>query len=43
MKIYKSIFWDFDGVIINSNEIRTNGFRETLKDFPNEKVEILIN
>lgn len=40
--MYKVIFWDFDGVILDSNEIRTNGFREVLKKYPVEKVEKLI-
>ena len=24
---YSTIFWDFDGVIINSDEVRTEGFK----------------
>ena len=40
--MYKIIFWDFDGVILDSNEIRTSGFREVLKKYPKDKVEQLI-
>ena len=36
------ILWDFDGVIIDSNDIREFGFRETLKNFNPEEVEQLI-
>jgi beta-phosphoglucomutase-like phosphatase (HAD superfamily) len=38
----KIIFWDFDGVILNSNEVRDNGFETVLKDFPTEQVEQLL-
>lgn len=31
--IVDSIIFDFDGVLVESNHIRTNGFRELLKDF----------
>ncbi|MFZ6665207.1 HAD family hydrolase [Peijinzhouia sedimentorum] len=41
MKI-KTIFWDFDGVLINSNRIRDQGFWQVLKDFPAEQVEKLM-
>ena len=36
------IFWDFDGVIMNSNEVRDQGFKEVLKDFPKEQVNQLM-
>lgn len=39
----KVIFWDFDGVILNSNEVRDNGFLEVLKDFPKEEVDKLLS
>src|SRR5690554_3944199 len=39
----KVIFWDFDGVILNSNEVRDNGFVEVLKDFPKEEVDKLLS
>jgi len=38
----KVIFWDFDGVIINSNSIRELGFRTTLNNYPEKQVEALI-
>ncbi|MBO6573730.1 MAG: HAD family hydrolase [Balneola sp.] len=38
----KTILWDFDGVIIDSNSIRDLGFRSILKAFDKEKVEELI-
>src|SRR5690554_2665511 len=39
----KVIFWDFDGVILNSNEIRDKGFEEVLKQFPKAEVEQLLS
>lgn len=39
----KNIIWDFDGVLINSNHIRTAAFEEIFKDFKQEAVEDLIN
>lgn len=38
----KVILWDFDGVILDSMEIRDWGFREIFKDFPSDKRELLI-
>src|SRR5690554_3130679 len=38
----KVIFWDFDGVIIESNEIRSLGFKTVLKEYPIEQVEKLL-
>lgn len=38
----KSLFWDFDGVIMNSMAIRDQGFLEVLKNFPNEEVAKLM-
>ena len=35
----KAIFWDFDGVLLNSNDIRDKGFSDVLKDYPYEEVE----
>ena len=40
---YKNIIWDFDGVIIDSSEIRIFAFREMLKDYPQDKVNKLID
>tara|TARA_Y100001958_G_scaffold159888_1_gene163965 strand:+ start:2400 stop:3026 length:627 start_codon:yes stop_codon:yes gene_type:complete len=42
-KKYKVVFWDFDGVIINSNEIREYAFMETLKKHDKQKVRYLID
>lgn len=39
---YKTILWDFDGVILNSNVIRTKGFVEIFKDFPENQTSKLI-
>lgn len=39
---YKVIFWDFDGVIMNSNEIRDVGFEQVLKEYPAHEVEKLM-
>ncbi len=38
----KSILWDFDGVLINSNEIRDLGFITTLKEYPKDQVDQLL-
>lgn len=43
MKTKKNIFWDFDGVILNSNDIRTHGFRKVLENYPKHEVEQLID
>ena len=40
---YKVIFWDFDGVIINSNSIRDIGFEKVLSNYPKDKVLQLLN
>lgn len=42
LKDYSVIIFDFDGVIIESMKVRDFGFRETLKNYPKEKVEVLI-
>jgi len=39
----KVILWDFDGVIIDSNRARENGFIEVLQDYPQEQVKQLID
>ena len=38
----KIIFWDFDGVILNSNKVRDKGFEMVLSDFPKEEVDKLL-
>jgi len=35
-------FWDFDGVILNSNAVRDRGFIEVLKAYPEDQVELLL-
>ena len=39
---YQHILFDFDGVLAESNEIRFNGFRKLLKDYPQDQVEQLV-
>ncbi|MCH8567423.1 MAG: HAD family hydrolase [Balneolales bacterium] len=38
-----AIFWDFDGVLLNSNVIRDGGFSDVLKEFPKDQVEQLLD
>ena len=38
----KTIIWDFDGVIINSNEIREIGFRNSLNGYHEDNIDSLI-
>jgi len=38
----KNIFWDFDGVLLDSNAIRDYGFCEVLKEFPKQQVDKLL-
>jgi len=40
---YKNIIWDFDGVIIDSSEIRIYAFQKMLKNYPMEMVDELID
>lgn len=42
MKIPDVIFWDFDGVILNSIPIRDKGFLHIFKDYPKELVNKLL-
>jgi len=39
---YKVIFWDFDGVIMDSMPTRSLGFVKTLADFPKEQIDQLL-
>lgn len=39
----KVIFWDFDGVLMNSNHVRDLGFEKVLADFPDEQVQLLMD
>lgn len=38
----KVIFWDFDGVILDSNPIRDYGFLKCLEEYPKEEVDKLM-
>ena len=38
----ETIFWDFDGVILDSNSIRDAGFRDVLMGFPQEQIDELL-
>lgn len=38
----RQIIWDFDGVLINSDSIRSNGFRMVLSDYPETEVDKLL-
>lgn len=40
---YHHIIFDFDGVLVESNEIRFNGFRKLFEKYPQEQVERLVN
>lgn len=37
-----AVFWDFDGVILNSNAVRDRGFEEVLKAYPADEVAALM-
>jgi len=39
---YQHIIFDFDGVLVESNEIRFNGFRKLFKDYPLHQIEKLV-
>lgn len=38
----KNILWDFDGVILDSMEVRDFGFKEIFKKFNDEQISLLI-
>src|SRR6056300_1510172 len=40
---FKTIIWDFDGVILDSDDIRTESFKETFKEFSFHDVSKLVN
>ena len=42
LNFFKLIFWDFDGVILDSMLIRDTGFREVLKGYPLGEVDKLM-
>lgn len=39
----KTIFWDFDGVLMNSNAVRDKGFELVLTDYPKNQVKQLMD
>ncbi len=39
---YKNIIFDFDGVLVKSNEIRFMGFQMLFNDYPIEEVRLLV-
>jgi phosphoglycolate phosphatase-like HAD superfamily hydrolase len=39
---YKTILWDFDGVIMDSMPVRDKGFEVVLQDYPKEQVKLLM-
>ena len=41
--IYQTVFFDCDGVVLNSNQTKTDAFRRTLKDYPSNLVDIFID
>jgi phosphoglycolate phosphatase-like HAD superfamily hydrolase len=43
MNNIKKIIWDFDGVILLSDEVREYGFRKIFEDYPAGQVEQLID
>ena len=43
MKRYKSLIFDCDGVILNSNKIKTEAFRKILKKYNQNAVYEFIN
>ena len=40
---FKHLFFDFDGVLFNSNKIRTKGFKIIFKEFPKTMVDKLVD
>ncbi len=43
VKLIKVIFWDFDGVLMNSNAVRYKGFELVLADYPKDQVKQLMD
>ncbi len=39
---FQVIFWDFDGVILNSNEVRDLGFEKVLEAYPENEIQELL-
>lgn len=43
MENFKTILWDFDGVIMDSMPVRDKGFEIVLQKYPQEQVSLLMN
>lgn len=43
MDKFKTILWDFDGVIMDSMAVRDKGFEIVLQDYPQEQVSLLMD
>jgi HAD superfamily hydrolase (TIGR01549 family) len=39
----QTLFWDFDGVIMNSNAVRDRGFKEVVKEYPQPEIDALMD
>jgi beta-phosphoglucomutase-like phosphatase (HAD superfamily) len=42
LKLYETILWDFDGVIMDSMSVRDKGFEIVLQSYPIEQVGLLM-
>lgn len=42
LKLYKTILWDFDGVIMDSMAVRDKGFETVLQSYPVDQVVLLM-
>ena len=40
---YSTIFWDFDGVILDSDQVRTEGFKYIFDSYSKKYIDKLIN
>ena len=41
-KRIQAFFWDFDGVLLDSDKVRVEGFKAVLNDYPQDQVDELI-
>lgn len=42
MTKYKNLIFDFDGVLVNSNDVRIEGFFRLFENYPQEHVDALV-
>ena len=42
LNFFEMIFWDFDGVVMDSNAVRDRGFEEVLNGYPKNEVDALM-